>query len=852
MRRLPRWLLFTAFVVVLAVSALSSLAVVTARESFPQTNGGVVVPALNAKATVLRDAYGVPHIYADSPEDLFAAQGYVAAQDRFFEMDFRRHVTSGRLSELFGPDQFETDVYVRTLGWRHTAEQEARQLSGSTKRYLEAYAAGVNAWMDTRSGGELSLEYAVLGLTGKRYQPDPWTVTDSLAWFKAMSWDLSGNRLQETEMATLGATVGAQRAAELWPTYDLENYPPIVGRGAITKGAFDPEASASSPAEVPDPPARDTTAAESDQATTALESIRRIERSLPRLLGDLGSGGLGSNSFVVSGDRTTTGAPLLANDPHLSTSMPSIFGQVGLHCIARDESCPFDVTGFAFSGVPGVIIGHNTDIAWGLTNAYVDTQDLYLERVRGQEVQYGENFEPLTNRTEQVSVSGEPVPRVITVRSTRHGPLLSDVDGQVGRATTDQPAPDGSVIGVSLRWTANDPSTTVESLFGMNKAKNFDEFRAAAKSWGSPSQNLTYADRFGNIGYQLPGDIPIRGKGDGVALNPGWDPSYDWKGMIPYEELPWDLNPPSGYIVTANQPIIGPDYGRHLSASDSSYGWRSQRLESLINSVEQVSPADAESWFADDTLTIAADIVPALLRVRVRDSWVAEGQRVLVGWDYRMESESAAAAYFAVVYKQILIKTFNDELPEDYWPTGGERWYGVLRQLMNDDDNRWWDDVTTPATEKRDDILLAAMTQARKEITSRLSQDPSGWRWGKLHTVELEHQSLGRSGIAPVEMIFNRGPRQVDGAGGVVNAMAFNITSGNYAVTAGPTMRMLVDLDQLDRSRWINQSGVSGHAVHPHYDDQFALWADNRTIEMVSSRTRVQQSAVDELVLQPI
>ncbi|MDN5727662.1 MAG: penicillin acylase family protein, partial [Propionibacteriales bacterium] len=645
--------------------AFSSLAVVTVRESFPQTNGQVVVPALNSKATVLRDSYGVPNIYADTPEDLFAAQGYVAAQDRFFEMDFRRRVTAGRLSELFGPDQFETDVYVRTLGWRQSAEQEARALTGSTKRYMEAYAAGVNAWMDTRSGGELSLEYAVLGLTGKRYQPDPWTVADSLAWFKAMAWDLSGNRLQETELATLGATVGDQRAAELWPAYDLENYRPIIGRGAVVKGAFDPKTPGAVPAEVPKIKGKPALSDEETQRVRAvLGSVARLDTSLPKLLGDLGSGGLGSNSWVISGDRTTTGSPLLSNDPHLAASMPATFGQVGLHCNARDQSCPFDMTGFAFSGVPGVIIGNNTDIAWGLTNPYVDTQDLYVERVRGDEVQYGKTFEPVAKRVEQVSVAGEPVPREITVRSTRHGPLLSDVDGQLGRGITDQVAPDGTSLGVALQWTATKPGTTVESLFGMNAAKNFKEFRAAAKAWGSPSQNLTYADRFGNIGYQLPGDIPIRGKGDGLALNPGWDPAYDWKGLIPFEELPWDENPPSGYIITANQPIIGRQYGRQLNA-EASYGWRSQRIETLINSVDKVSPADAESWFADDTMPVAADVVPALLRVRVNDGWVAEGQRVLVGWDYRMGVDSAAAAYFAVVYKQILIKTFNDELPED-------------------------------------------------------------------------------------------------------------------------------------------------------------------------------------------
>ncbi|MFW6597394.1 penicillin acylase family protein [Propionibacteriaceae bacterium Y2011] len=852
MRRLHRWLLFVAFVLILALGAMSSLAVVTVRESFPQTNGKITVPAITGTVDVLRDAYGIPHIYADTPEDLFAAQGYVHAQDRFFEMDFRRHITSGRLSELFGESQLETDTYIRTLGWRKVAEEEAAALSGSTKRYLESYAAGVNAWLQTRSGGELSLEYSVLGVTGLGgYQPEPWTVADSLAWFKAMAWNLDGNRIDELERAVVTAELGASRANELWPAPDLDRFAPILTRGAIRNGAFDPNALPAAAGADPLPGRTGTgssTPIDLEAALPALRATAGVDGALGPVLGDVTDRLGGSNSFVVSSLLSSTGSALLSNDPHLATAMPSTFTQIGLHCTVKSEACPYDVVGFSFSGVPAVVIGHNANIAWGLTTPYVDTQDLFIEQVRGNDVRYGEEYEPLTTRTEQIWVRGEETPHTITVRSSRHGPLLSDVEPQLLTGAGAEPPADGTEYAVALAWTALTPGTTAEALFGLNTALNFADFRKAAQQLTSPSQNLVYADRFGNIGYQLPGAIPTRGKGDGRMPRPGWDPSWDWTGLIPFEQLPWDFNPPSGYIVAANQSIIGPQY-RQLLGSSPSYGWRSQPIQDLLESQEQVTPEMATSIFAESTMGVAAELVPTLLRVQVTDGWVRQGQSVLVGWDYRADPDSAAAAYFSVVYKRVLQLTFSDELPPEVVYGSSDRWFSVLGNLIREPHNEWWDDVTTPEVESRDDILLRALTEARKEITSRLSNDPGGWRWGDLHTVELRHGSLGESGIPPIEWVFNRGPLPVGGSTGVINAMSWQVGRGDYTVTTAPTMRMMVDFANVDSSRWINQSGVSGHTSHPNYDDQFPLWVRGEMITMPATRTRVEEQAIDHLEL---
>ena len=854
MLRKPRWLLFAAIVVVLALVGLAGVSVATVRRAFPQTDGEISLPGLTGSVEVLRDRYGVAHIYADNAEDLFEAQGYVHAQDRFFEMDVRRHITAGRLSELFGASQVETDTYIRTLGWRRVAEAELPLVSASTRRYLDAYADGVNAYLQSHSPADLSLEYSLLGLQGLDYSPEPWTAIDSLAWLKAMAWDLGANLDREVETSLMLAKVGPDQTADLWPDYPLsDGLDPIVTQGAVRGGAFDPDASSGSNRALP----RGLDEAQTIAYENVLRSVARMTANLPTMVADRSvDGATGSNSWVVSGDRTSTGKPMLANDPHLATSIPSTFTQVGLHCRTVSKSCPFEVSGYSFAGMPGVVIGRNAKIAWGLTTSYVDVQDLYLEEVRDNTVRVGDAYQPLEVRTEEIKVSGEDAPRTITIRSSKHGPLLSDASTQLQQVGAASAGEGNDAYAVSLAWTALQPGRSMDALLRINTAGSFTEFRAAAKLLAAPSQNLVYADTEGNIGYQLPGAIPERGRGDGDTVSPGWDPDFDWKGLIPFDELPWAENPSDGFIVTANNQIIGKDYPRHLG-STYSYGWRSQEIVDALKANDKITVTQNLSLQLDDTVRFANELVPRLLKLKVADSpttpasWIAEGQQTLVGWDYSAPPDSAAAAYFFVVVHNILERTFRDEMPQELWPSGGDRWNAVLTQLMKDPDNPWWDDVTTKeVVEKRDDILKAAMVDARRELTSLISRETTGWQWGKLHRVTLQHQTLGSSGIGVIEKMFNRGDWPVGGGPAVVNAMAFDDTLG-YRVVAGPTMRMVIDLSALDNSEWINQSGTSGHAFHPNYDDQAALWVNGETVQFVAGREAVDGLAEHRLTLVP-
>lgn len=806
---------------------------VTVRKSFPDLTGTVQLAGIKADVTVKRDSLGIPQIYADSPEDLFLAQGYVHAQDRFYEMDFRRHVTAGRLAELVGDAALDTDKYVRTLGWRRVAEQEVGLLDEETRGYLRAYARGVNSYIDNRSASKLSLEYSVLSLTGPNYTPEPWTIVDSLAWIKAMAWDLRSNMTDEIDRVLATQKLSVEQVEELYPGYPADHATIVGDRGTVIDKAFSQTGAAPADAGL------------ARAAVASLTKARSGAEALPALLG-IGDG-IGSNSWVVGGDKSTTGKPILANDPHLAPSMPGIWYQVGLHCRTVNEACPFDVSGFSFSGMPGVVVGHNAKIAWGVTTMYADVSDLYLERVVGDTYEFNGKQIPLTKRQETFKVAdGES--ETITVRSTRHGPLLSDLDDDIDKVGTSlQRTTEQGTYEVALRWTALDPSPTIKAIFALGKAQNWEQFRAAAKLFTVPSQNLVYADVDGNIGYQAPGTIPIRKKGDGRWPVPGWDSSYGWKGSIPFDELPTVFNPAEGFIVTANNKVIGDQYPELLGA-DTAAGYRSERIRDLLGAKDKLSVQDMSDVQNDTYSALAARLVPALLDVRLEGKYYRQGAETLEQWNFRQDADSSGAAYFNAVWRNLLAATFHDQLPKAVWPSGGERWFSVVDSILDDPMSPWWDDVTTPVRESRDDILAGAMRNARDELTMHQARDPEKWSWGAMHTLDLVNPTLGDSGVGAVNWLFNRGPFKISGGSGIVNATSWDAKEG-YEITSAPSMRMIVDLADLDKSRWIQLTGNSGHAFHDNYLDQQKRWSKGETLPWQFSEKAVDDKTSKELTL---
>ncbi|MGB7818365.1 MAG: penicillin acylase family protein [Ornithinibacter sp.] len=878
-----RRVLLGLLALVVVVALVAGVVVVTAvRDSLPKTSGEIALTGLDAEVSVLRDESGIPHIYGDSITDLARAQGYVHAQERFFQMDLRRHITAGRLSELVGPSGLETDRVIRTMDWRGVAEQELPTLKPQTRQALQAYADGVNTYLRGRSPGDVALEYTVLGLQFPLADIEDWTPVDSLAWLKAMAWDLRGDYADELARARLSGRLTPQQIAALYPPYDTDAHPAILATedwspdaaNGLTRSSVPSSLTTSSVADGVGAAGADPSDAEaltSTAASAAYAAVQRAFDAIPQLVGR--GEGVGSNSWVVSGARSTTGMPLIANDPHLGVGQPGIWIQNSLHCRAVSDACPLDVSGFSFAGVPGVVIGHNGDIAWGFTNLGPDVTDFYLERVVGDTYLRDRTWESVSTREEVIRVAGAPDQR-ITVRSTIHGPIMSDVLDSVAeagrRAPTEIEGDENEAYSVSLAWTGLIPGQTADAILDLNLASDFGEFREAAASFAVPAQNLLYADRDGHIGYQAPGQVPVRrpalpSSPPGYWPAPGWDSSYDWTGLVSFDELPWVLDPEDGVIVAANQQVTAS--ATPFLTTEWDAGWRSTRIGERLAEIDRVSPEDMAQIQMDDQNPFAKILVPALLGVPLNAlesdtstaelfEFTEEARELLRDWDYTTPAgdsdQGAAAAYYNAVWRNLLELLFNDELPAGLKADGGARWRAAVEQLLSDPESDWWDNKLTPnVTEGKNEILRQALVEARLELTKQLGKDPGNWQWGKIHTLDLQHPVLGGEDVpSVVRWLFNAGPYDMPGGSAIVNANGWDASVG-YEVDWAPSMRMVVDLSDLDASTWINQTGVSGHPADDHYADQVDDWVNGQQRPWPFSEEAVRDTDPQVLTLLP-
>jgi penicillin amidase len=509
-----------------------------------------------------------------------------------------------------------------------------------------------------------------------------------------------------------------------------------------------------------------------------------------------------------------------------------------------------------------VVIGHNQSIAWSMTNLGPDVTDFYLEQLREGEYRRDGRYYPLRERRETIKVAGES-DRTITVRSTRHGPILSDVIPDLEDAGKTAPVagePNAATYAVSLAWTGLVPSRTADAIFGLNAATNFSEFREAARSFAVPSQNLLYADREGHIGYQAPGQVPIRrsdtpGAVPGFWPMAGWRSSNDWQGYVPFESMPWSYDPPEGFLVTANQAVTASPTPFLTTQWD--YGFRAQRIRDLLEREDTVTPQKMSQMQGDTMNTFAPVLVKRLLEVDLeKDPFTREAQDLLRTWDFSNpvgpSDSSAAAAYYNAVWSNLMRLTFDDELPDDLRADGGDQWMQTITNLLEKPRSAWWDNKLTPGlTEGQAEIMRLALVDARLQLTEEVGKDPASWQWGSLHELDFTHKVLGGEDVpGPVRMLFNRGPVPLPGGAAIVNANGWDASKG-FEVNWAPSMRMVVDLGNLDRSVWVNQTGNSGHAFNDHYDDQVEAWSRNETFPWPHSERAVREAAGDELRLVP-
>lgn len=833
-RWLRKGLKITAVMLLVLGLSLVGFATYTIRRSFPVETGAIQLAGIKAEVTVQRDQWGIPHIWATNSHDLFMAQGYIHAQDRFWQMDFWRHIGSGRLAEMFGSSQIDTDKYLRTMGWARVAQQEIRQMDAEMKAHLQAYADGVNAYLAERQGSALSLEYAVLQLLNPGYRPEPWQPLHSLTWGKVMAYDLGRNLDREIERSILLKTLTPIQVEELFPPYP-QNLPVILPK--FQKGNTDRDE------DLEQLPLIASGKEVGKAVTPALKSINQSMMALEQLIGSTGVN-VGSNNWVISGQLTETGKPILANDPHLAVQLPSIWYEVGLHCTPKSAECPYNVNGFSFAGMLGVIIGHSDRTAWGVTNIQSDVMDLYIEKINPKNPnQYEVNGKWVNMQLvpETIQVAGTQ-PIVQTVRYTRHGPILSDVSPSLQQLKQNQKVEVPQNYAVALRWTALEPSKLADSILQMNRAQNWQEFRAAATNFDIAAQNLVYADVEGNIGYQMPGKLPIRAKGNGRYPVPGWTDAYEWQGYVNFEQLPTSFNPPQGYIVTANN-LVAKDYP-YLITTDWVYGYRAQRIvEMIAQQAEPIAIEDVQQMQGDDRNLNAQTLVPLLKAISLNNSRLAAARKLLLNWNLQLEMTSPAAALFEVFWKHLLADTFHDQLPQEYFPDGGDRWYAVVQNLVKQPNSFWWDNRQTPTVENRDQILQQAFSKAVEELERIQGKDAKNWNWGKLHTITFRNATLGKSGVAPIEALFNRGAFATAGNGETVNANRWRANKSSFEVTDIPAMRMIVDLENLDNSLAMHAPGQSGHAFHQHYTDMVEPWRKIEYHPMWQQKTAIANNA---------
>ena len=865
MRIVGRLLRILLVVLVVVAGVITGVVGAVTIRALPQQDGAIQIPGLGTSVTVLRDANGVVNIYADTPHDLFLAQGYVHAQERLWQMEVWRHISAGRLSELFGASTLEEDKFIRTLGWRGAAERDLAALSAGPRAALDAYAEGVNAYIEAHRGG-LGLAFVVTGMKAGiggvgGYDLEPWTALDSLAWQKVQAWQLGGNFDSEVFRMLADEKLGDPALTDaLFPPY-RDSMPVISPSETATRSTAAAVVSSSpSPRVTPGTAASD--AGWRDIATTG-QRILAIA-GLDAGGGLVGDHQVGSNDWVIAPSKSETGGALLANDPHLGISMPSVWFINGLHCREVSADCPFDVSGVSFPGVPGVVLGHNARIAWGATNTDPDVEDLYVETVDpkdGDSYLYKGESVPFATRSETIKVAGgEDV--TLDVRETRHGPIVNDVDDRLKGAPL-----------LALRWTATaEIDGTFEAIYKLQTASNFKEFHAAFATYGAPSQNFVYADVDGHIGYVLPGLIPIRADGADLGARPrsGSDGKHEWTGYIPVGKLPTQLDPASGTIVSANNAAVDAGYPFFI-ASEWDPGYRAARITEMIDEAAtgQGATVDEMADIQNDTRVTRADLVrPHLAGIAPA---TADGKAVLDeinGWDGWAAADSTGATAYLEFEYRLIRGLFDDDLGDlarDYVGSGAS-WQATIG-LLDQPTSAWWDDKTTTGrTETAPDIIAAALDAAGADLRGAYG-DPKDWTWGRAHQAVFREQSLGESGIAPLEWYFNKGPVSVPGAAGAVNNQYYRpdrtypdpldptfVPVGInrlFEVTTLPSYKLLIDMSDVDGARIVQTTGQSGNPGDSHYGDLIQPWAEGATVPLYFTKQAVEGTVRKRLTLTP-
>jgi penicillin G amidase len=848
-----RWLVKAAALLALCLAIAIVAVYAYLRRSLPDIDGQVSVTGLSSSIDIVRDADAIPHIFAATVPDALFGLGYVHAQDRLWQMEFQRRVGHGRLSEIFGPATVSQDRFLRTVGFGRAAHAAWEQMPAWTKARVNAYVAGVNAFIETHQGSRLPPEFTLL-----RFTPEPWSGVDVVVWVKMMAWDLSANYSFELLRDDLLRAVGVERMQQLMPPYAADGLS-IVPHGVAQD--FSPASSGRSKdlryrVHAPAVPASSGLPARpvSSVVALSLDAVRTaLSNGLPAvgnfLLGGALIESLGSNNWVIDGTLSATGKPLLANDPHLGTKLPSTWY---LAHLSASDSDGFDVIGATLPGTPAVALGRNRSIAWGATNVAADVEDLYRERLdaTGRFATFRGVEEPLTIVRETVIVKGgESVS--FDVRITRHGPLVSDAINannadRAERLGGPKPAP---IAPMALRWTAlDDDDTTLSAFLKVNEARNWNGFTEALRGFVVPSQNFVYGDVDGHIGYYAPGRIPIRARGDGSLPVDGWSGDAEWQGWISFDALPHLYDPPEHFIVTANNRPAGIGYP-HTLGVDWPEPFRAVRITELLRGRTKLTPDDLVRIQSDTISLHARALLPLLLQyARPADTQPIE---ILRKWDADANAGSSASAIFQAWFLHLPQAIAGDDLGPLAMESYAGRFSYVTRFLVNtltSNDAKWCDDVRTAQSETCEDVVTAALRDAVEDLRGRLGNDMTRWRWDAVHRAVFPHQ--GFDGIAPLRPLLSRSVPN-GGDWSTVNVGA--VSAGQpYDQRSVAGYREIIDLSPANDSRFIIDIGQSGHPLSARYDDFLQDWQRVKHRRMRIERADIENGATGRLRLTPV
>lgn len=795
MRIAFRLLLFIGVSIVLVLAG----AYIYLRQSLPQLEGEILTPGLRAPVEILRDRFAIPHIFAQSEQDAHFALGFAHAQDRLWQMEMNRRIGAGRVSELVGARGLETDRFMRTLGVRRAAQANLQHLDAQTRSHLERYAAGVNAFLATQP--VLPPEFQLL-----RVKPEPWTPVDSLTWLKMMAWDMGANWRNELLRMQLSQRLPLSRIQEFLPPYPGDAPPDIVDPKKLYEGL--------------------------ERESPRVASVDKEWGSDPGSDPDFTDSDFeaGSNSWVVGGARSASGKPLLANDPHLGLTAPSLWYLAHLHAPG------LNTIGATLPGVPGVLIGRNERIAWGFTNTGPDVQDLYLEKLDAA----GNYLAPEGPRAfgsfqEVIKVKGREDER-LNVRVSRHGPVISDVARSALEAT-----PRGHAM--ALAWTAlAEDDLTMQAALRLGHARDWQSFLGELKNLHAPQMTVTYADADANIGFIAAGRVPVRKPENnlkGLAPAPGWDARYDWAGYLPFDQLPRAFNPPAGMLFSANHKIVPPGYRHHIT-----FEWqppyRAQRIEALL----LASPVHDAASFARmqlDTVSLAVrELLPQLLSTRPKSEEAREILKMLAAWDGTMAGGRPEPLIVTAWWRELTRALYADELGDAFAAHWSPRPIFVLNALKGQ--NGWCGSCGA--------VLADSLEAALLDLKKRYGIDPQAWKWSEAHPAQHRHRPFSSNAwLAPYFDISIPSPGDAYSIN--VGRSDFRDAAAPYASRHAAGYRAIYDLADPQASLFIHSGGQSGNPLSPHYRAFAEPWVRGEYIRMVTERERLVAEGAQRLVLVP-